>query len=106
MSEKLVDLLYQEEQLRNKLSKVTVAIREEQLLEAKNKYGVEIGAIVKDRSGKEYRITKVDVRSWDGFPWLEGNPRKKDGTFGKARRCLYNSWEVVSAPEEVDDGVD
>ena len=101
MSEKLVDLLYQEEQLRNKLSKVTAAIREEQLLEAKNKYGVEIGGIVKDRKGKEYCITKVDVQSWGSPPWLEGNPRKKDGTFGTAHRLLFNGWEVIAPPEEV-----
>ena len=98
MGEMLVDLLDQQRQLQDELSKVGIAIYNARLLEAKDKYGVEIGGIVSCR-GKEYRVVEIDT-SW-GRPWLTGNPRLKDGTFGKANRNLFSDWEVVSAPEEV-----
>jgi hypothetical protein len=66
-------------------------------------YGAKVGAVVEWR-GQKYRITKVDVKYYhndDQKPWLEGNPLKKDGTFGIAVRNLYGDWEVAKASMEV-----
>lgn len=70
---------------------------------AKIKHGVEVGTIVVKKDGSEYRVTKVDVR-WVDRPWLEGNPRKKDGTFGTAIRNLYDDWVVKSSNVRMSDG--
>jgi len=58
-------------------------------------YGIQIGSTVTDRKGNEFRITVID--SSYGKPWLQGNPRKKDGTWGIANRHLYANWEVSPA---------
>lgn len=45
--------------------------------------------------GIEYRITHIRFHSWDNpedKPWLMGNPKRKDGTFGTAERHLYGDW--------------
>lgn len=49
-----------------------------------------VGDTVKDRAGKEFRITKI--RPFCGSFWLEGNPRNKDGDFSKSVRNIYG-WE-------------
>ncbi len=72
-------------------------------------FGVKEGVIVRC-NGILHRVTKVDVRYLKSDdlskaskkpdedynrPWLEGNPMKKDGTYGIAIRSLYSHWEVV-----------
>lgn len=53
---------------------------------------VKVGDVVIYK-GNEYRVTSVDPK-WGNIvkPWLTGNPRKADGTFGNAVRNLYSHW--------------
>jgi len=56
---------------------------------------VKVGDIVVNtKDGTEHRVTEVDVR-WNDLsrPWVYGNPKKKDGTWGTARRALYHHWK-------------
>ena len=57
--------------------------------------GVKVGDVVVSR-GKRYRVTEIEPSSWGA--WVSGNPEKKDGTFGIARRALYSDWELEAAP--------
>lgn len=53
---------------------------------------VKVGDVVIYK-GNEYLVTSVDPKWGDTVkPWLTGNPRKADGTFGKAVRNLYSNW--------------
>ena len=104
MNEMLVDLIRRQQQLQTELDKVSAAISRARLLDVETEYGVKVGSIVRNHFGKEYRVTKIDADSWGGKPWLRGNPRLKNGTFGKANRHLFSNWEVVNPPEEVDHG--
>ena len=70
---------------------------------AETKYGVKLGVTVTGRDSKKFRVTKVDVR-WDDRPWLEGNPLKKDGSWGTAIRNLYDNWTVESAKDALSEG--
>jgi hypothetical protein len=60
---------------------------------AESKFGAVLGAVVTNRKGDEFRICRVDVVTWYGDrPWVKGNPKREDGTFGKAIRNLYSDW--------------
>lgn len=60
--------------------------------------GLKIGQIVIS-GGQEYAIAEIDARG-DGKPWVVGTPRKKDGTFGTARRNLFGNWSLPTAAGE------
>ena len=92
----LKNLEKQEKDLLENLAIVRKEITTEKLRLAEQEFGVRIGSIVKDRSGVEHKVTHVSVK-YSGKPWLEGNPKKKDGTFGTARRNIYGDWQLVSA---------
>lgn len=59
---------------------------------------VQIGSIVVNtRTNVKHRIVEVDV-SWDDWrtkPWLRGVPMRKDGTYGTAKRSLFDHWKPV-----------
>jgi hypothetical protein len=93
-------LVGRELELLNELKDVRDAIKAERGRLAHAAYGVFVGAIVR-RRGVEYRVTCVNA-SFSGRPWLEGSPRRKDGTFGAARRNLYGDWELVPPPNDAD----
>ena len=97
MSAELTNHLAELEQeaitLQGKLNAVSEEIRSVRLQLAERTYGVRLGCIVRYR-GVEHRVTKIRVFRV-GVPWLEGNPKKKDGTFGTSHRNLYGDWEVV-----------
>lgn len=92
----LKELEQQEKQLLESLNDVREAITKEKLRLAEKDFGVRVGSIVKDRKGVEHKVTCVNVK-YSGTPWLEGNPKKKDGTFGTAHRNIYSDWTLVSA---------
>lgn len=54
---------------------------------------VKIGDVVTYR-GTEHRVVEVIPQSW-GEPWVKGNPKKKDGTWGTALRSLYKDWKLA-----------
>ena len=92
----LKKLELQEKELCERLSVVRDAINKEKLRLAEQEFGVKVGSIVKDSKGIEHQVTLV-VATYSGKPWLEGNPKKKDGTFGTARRNIFSGWTLVSA---------
>lgn len=51
--------------------------------------GVSIGDIVVKR-GTRYQVCDIDVH-WTR-PWLKGNKRLKDGSWGVAAHNLYDDW--------------
>ena len=82
------------EALREALKYVNDKIRELRLAKAREVYGVEVGAIVVDSKGNQYRVTSIVPDNWEK-PWIKGNPRKVSGEFGILERHLYDDWEVV-----------
>lgn len=73
---------------------------EDQLSDARKKLSaaeldacpIKVGMIVIGNDGKEYRVAEVDLR-WE-TPWLIGNPKRADGSFGNGRRSLYDRYQV------------
>ena len=92
----LAELKLQEEELSSKLNEVRREITKEKLRLAEQEFGVRIGSVVKDKKGIEYKVTCVKT-NFSGKPWLEGNPKKKDGTFGIAHRNIYGNWTLISS---------
>jgi hypothetical protein len=90
--EKLEQLVKRAEGLANELSELRKEIAEEKLRIVKETYGIDVGSVVTHK-GQEYRIAEIQPGQY-GKPWLYGNPRKKDGTFGTAVRNLFSDWEV------------
>lgn len=88
------ELKTQKEHLEVEIRRIENRIRNEQLRLCYSEYGITFGSIVKTIDGKEYKITEIDAR-WSGDPTLKGNPKKKDGTFGKAEQYVYGRWELI-----------
>jgi hypothetical protein len=87
----------QEGVLEKQLEDVIHEIRELRASQAKLQHGVVCGSIVSSR-GKTYKVSMIDMGiSFDGKrkPWLRGFVQKKDGTFGKVERCIFNDWVMV-----------
>ena len=69
----------------------------------REKWGVEIGSIVKEKSsGKLYKLSNIRVTSSDAFdhvlqfpPWVVGFPMKKDGKYSTRKRNIYGDWELL-----------
>lgn len=62
-------------------------------------HGVSSGDIVLYK-GKECKVSYVEIRGWSVYdrthkPWVHGFVKNKDGSWGKADRCLYSEWERV-----------
>lgn len=88
-------LQIKEKELAAKLRDIREEIKAEKIKLATSKYGVAIGSVVLDKGGDEYRVVAIDA-NWDK-PWLIGNPKKKSGVFGIAKRNLYSEWELLKA---------
>jgi hypothetical protein len=82
--------------IRQSLSKCRERINEVKLDIVKIKYGVEVGSIVIGYKGREYKVTDIDC-CWSDAPWLKGNQRKKDGTWGSAARNLFGNWKLKTS---------
>lgn len=84
------------ERLQKRVADLYAQLRdaEAELMEAKlAACPVKIGDIVAStRTGVKHRVTEVDVRFRK--TWVIGNPLKKDGTFGAAKRYLYDNFTV------------
>jgi hypothetical protein len=89
-SQRINDLKARVGDLRRQLAEAEERLRVAQIEES----GVVIGQIVISK-GAEYRVCEINAR-WADKPWLKGNPRKADGTFGKAQRALYGDWIAQS----------
>lgn len=67
---------------------------------ADEKLGVKPGAVVRGRDGVEYKVTEVDVKNWwRDAPWVYGVARRKDGSWSKAVRHIYE-WTLVRKADE------
>ena len=63
---------------------------------------VKIGdTIISKRDRQEYRVCAIEF--FLGKPWLKGNPKRKDGTFGTAIRYIGDNFEMPVAAPEVSD---
>ena len=89
----LEQLKNREQWLNEELQRVKQQIEKIKIENCIKEFGVNVGSIVRDNKGKEYRVTAIlpVFRK----PWLECNPRNKDGEFGKALRRLFDDWELV-----------
>ncbi len=87
------------EELRRKVKSL-----EDQLTDARHELAraeldacaVKVGMIVRGtgRHKGEFRVAEVDPKSW-GEPWVIGNPKKADGSWGTARRHLFGNYKLV-----------
>ncbi len=93
----LASLLKMEERIRNELRDIKVAVRSATLKVIKDRYALEAGTVVM-HNGHEYRVTHISTK-WKNKPWLEGNIKKKDGTWGTQKRNLFDEWEVIKSTE-------
>jgi len=92
MAETVIEELERKvEQIEIELAKAKTDLWEALLEKAKKVYGIDYGTIVMSRN-EEYKVVSIDVR-WDK-PWLKGYGKKKDSTWGKALRSLYDDWEI------------
>lgn len=91
LNEELLKTLEDNERLlRARIREIEREIKSVKLEIFKLKTGVGIGSIVMDRNGKLFRVTDIDPNYW----WVEGNPQRKDGTFGTSTRDLYGEWTL------------
>jgi len=94
---KNIEALEKEEQLlRIKTQEVVKSRKDLQIQAAELQYGITVGSVVLGTDGKEYRVVTLDA-NYGMKPRVQGNPRKKDGTWGTAVRHLYSYW---TKPEE------
>lgn len=54
--------------------------------------GIKPGDVVHYR-GTEHRVTYVKPMYGDQKPWLHGNRKSKDGTYGRREVHMYTDWE-------------
>ena len=92
----LHDLEREEKELCIRLINVRKKIMVEKLRLVKEKYGISVGSTVFDIKGKEHKVADIDVSILYGKPWVKGNPKLKNGTFGIATRNLYSEWKAVT----------
>ena len=92
----LKELEAQEKALQEQLRNIRQEIETVKLQEVEAEFGVKVGSIVLYK-GVEHKVVAVSPMSWGGSPWLSGNPKKKDGSFGTAARNLYSNWTLVAA---------
>lgn len=85
----------EETRLRETLAATAKTREDLEIKKVEVEHGITIGTVVISRDGVEHRVTSISA-SW-GMPWLMGNPRKKDGTWGTAERHLYGDWKVSPA---------
>lgn len=82
--------------LQEQLAEAEKELREARIAES----GVRIGETVRSTGaqykGHLFRVCQIRPQTW-GRVWVIGNPRLKDGTFGKAERHLYSDWEIADA---------
>lgn len=58
-------------------------------------WGVRPGCVVK-HDDQLFRVLEVHPRTCpDIRPWLVASPKRKDGSFGTARRTIYSDWELA-----------
>lgn len=76
------------ERLRHDLKQAEVELRDAQA----DATGFKHGDIVNYR-GTEHRITRIDGSWGKDKPWLHGNPKKKDGTWGTRVVHMYSDYE-------------
>ena len=90
------ELLHSRSEILEELRILDERIREEKLRLSEEVHGVKIGSIV-EYKGKKHRVTKINVSyAVNGAkPWVEGNPMRRDGTYGSGRRCLYSEWTLA-----------
>jgi len=101
--ERLLPLIEKKKSVERNLKEINNKILETRLAIAFERYGIKIGSIVASTAintkGILHRVTRVDVSWYRDKPWVVGNPKRKDGTFGTTNRNLYNEWELVASGE-------
>lgn len=61
--------------------------------------GIAEGDIVVHHDGGFYRVCTIETYEMSGRPliYLYGNPRRKDGSFGRGRRYIGSEWTRADA---------
>jgi hypothetical protein len=104
MEKRMLELEGKIDTLREEINRTVLAGKELYRDYAKVRWGVEPGVVVTRLSsirGEPIRVVSIDVPccfskyTFQNRPWVTGNPKKKDGTWGKAVRNVFGDWEVV-----------
>ena len=96
LSDEILELENEEFSLLQKVNNLRSEIEAKRLLLCEEQFGIRVGSIV-ERNGKQFKVARIEVgKYWlSGRPWVVGNPKNKNGEFGKQERNLYSSWEVA-----------
>lgn len=81
--------------LQANVDRLTIELTEakERLTRAKiDASGIAIGDVV-EKNGKHYRVCEIDVE-WT-TPWVKGNLRLKDGSWGVGVHNVFGDWRKV-----------
>lgn len=95
MSDKTIEdaikeLIAQRETHHREIQRIDTAIRELQLSLCK----VKVGDIVRyKRDKREYRVVEIDAPQ---YGWVFANPKNGDGRWGKAKRRLFDDYEIIA----------
>ena len=92
--EQIADLEKRKEELEKEIDDIENTIHRIRLVKIEEDFGIKVGSIVFGGDGKEYRVTEIDPNWYADRPWLRGNPRRKDGTFGISNRHLFDNWSI------------
>jgi hypothetical protein len=78
---------------RNRVKNLKANLKEALQEMAFVKWGVKPGVVVRDVSGKPFRVVEVEPYE-NSRPGIKGNPRKNFGEWSKAVQYVYG-WTVV-----------
>lgn len=102
MNKTLKELEQQIDAMREAMSELETRIEAERVRIATETFGVRVGSIVRYK-GRDFKVQEVEPcflgDPSKSKPWVTGNPRKKDGSFGSQSRHLYSDWELVDSVE-------
>lgn len=98
--ESIKEIEERRERIQSDISRLAVRIEEHEsvirwldLLLVRLKYGVSIGDVVKDRSGRSWSVVNVLLR--DHGPYAEGHLLNKQGKPGKHCKVIPMAWKPV-----------
>lgn len=87
-------LRQEEEQLKARIEEVRKLINETNEKIIFESWGVKVGLMVRDNTGKEGRVSRVKSFG-TGKPWVTFKPRKKCGEISKRDIFIGQRWELI-----------
>ncbi len=101
--EKLKVIIRRLDELREEAKALKESMAALKLRLAKEMLGLEVGSVIAVNGMPEvFRVSQIDLTHWhpesDSYqkrPYLEGFPKRNDGTWSRYARVIYDEWKVV-----------